>query len=125
MSEQQGSPGEIVWHDLTVPNADEVRDFYSAVVGWKVQHLDMGGYADYCMLHEQTGAVVSGVVHAQGVNADLPPVWLMYVKVASLEASMAACKRLGGTVMVGPKSLGEGHYCVIRDPGGAMLALMS
>jgi catechol-2,3-dioxygenase len=27
--------GTIGWVDLTVPNADEVRDFYMEVVGWK------------------------------------------------------------------------------------------
>jgi hypothetical protein len=38
--------GTIGWFDLTVPNADEVRDFYRAVVGWGVEECEMGGYSD-------------------------------------------------------------------------------
>ncbi|MGB6336961.1 MAG: VOC family protein, partial [Thermoanaerobaculia bacterium] len=36
--------GKIGWTDLTVENADDVRDFYTAVVGWKPSPVDMGGY---------------------------------------------------------------------------------
>ena len=43
-------PGTISWSDLTIPNADAVRDFYSAVAGWKSMPIDMGGYSDYCMM---------------------------------------------------------------------------
>ena len=28
---------------------------------------------------------VSGICHARGSNADLPPVWLIYITVADLE----------------------------------------
>ena len=57
--------------DLTVPDADAVRDFYKAVVGWGVQDVDMGGYSDYAMTHPATGQPVAGVCHARGVNAGL------------------------------------------------------
>ena len=36
MSEQQKPEvGSLSWFDLTVPNAEEVNDFYSKVIGWK------------------------------------------------------------------------------------------
>jgi predicted enzyme related to lactoylglutathione lyase len=34
--------GSVGWIDLTVPEAEEVRDFYSAVVGWKSEPVDIG-----------------------------------------------------------------------------------
>ena len=34
--------GTVAWTDLTIPNADEVRDFYAAVTGWKPEALSMG-----------------------------------------------------------------------------------
>jgi len=39
----------ITWRDLTVKNAEAVRDFYSKVVGWKTSSVDMGGYNDFNM----------------------------------------------------------------------------
>jgi len=30
----------------------------------------------------------------------------------------------GGTVLTGPKPIPGGHYCVIRDPDGAVMALI-
>ena len=39
--------GSIGWFDLTVENADEVREFYRRVVGWTETPLDMGGYSDH------------------------------------------------------------------------------
>lgn len=125
MSEiQKPEIGSISWMDLTVKNAPAIRDFYNKVVGWKSDPVSMGEYDDYCMNAPETGRVVAGVCHARGINADLPPVWLVYITVANLETSMKHCVDEGGTVIAGPKSLGQnGRYCVIRDPAGAVAAL--
>ena len=122
--EEAKHPGEIVWCDLTVPHAETVRDFYRAVIGWSVTELGMGGYSDYCMNTPDTGKTVAGIVHARGVNSDLPAQWLIYVKVTSLDDSMSAVRHNGGTVLTGPKPIPGGHYCVIQDPDGAVMALI-
>lgn len=116
-------PGSIAWHDLTVANAAEVRDFYRAVVGWSVAEVDMGGYSDFCMNRPDDGTTVAGVCHARGENADLPPVWLIYVIVPDLQASLAACVAGGGAVVKEPFEVGAARAAVIRDPAGAVLAL--
>ena len=36
--------GKISWTDLIVPDAEGVRKFYEAVVGWNHSAFDMGGY---------------------------------------------------------------------------------
>lgn len=41
--------GKIGWIDMTVDDADSVRDFYKAVVGWGHEDVSMGDYADYSM----------------------------------------------------------------------------
>lgn len=116
--------GAIGWTDLTVPDADGLRDFYSSVVGWTHSPVDMGGYADYCMLTPSTGRTVAGVCHARGVNAELPPVWLVYITVEDLDRSIDRCRELGGTILIGPKGMaGNDRYCVIKDPAGAVAAL--
>lgn len=116
--------GTIGWVDLTVPDADGVRDFYAEVVGWKPQPVDMGGYSDYNMTAPAEGTPVTGVCHARGGNAGLPAQWLIYVNVEDLDRSMTRCRELGGAVISGPRTMtGHGRYCVIRDPAGAVAAL--
>jgi predicted enzyme related to lactoylglutathione lyase len=117
--------GTIAGFDLTVPDAESVRDFYAAVIGWTSDPFDMGGYADYFMKSPETDAISAGIVHDRGENADLPPQWIAYIVVADLEASLARCRELGGELLTPIKgSEGASHYCVIRDPAGAVLALM-
>lgn len=116
--------GTIGWVDLTVANAPEVRDFYRAVVGWASSEVDMGGYSDFCMHPGPGEPPVAGVCHASGVNAELPPTWLVYITVEDLDESMARCLELGGKVVLGPKESGSaGRYCLIQDPAGALAAL--
>lgn len=114
--------GTIGWHDLTVENAEQVRDFYAAVAKWKPEPIDMGGYADFNM-SDSNGEPAAGVCHKRGTNADIPSQWLMYIIVEDIDASIAACTRLGGSVIAGPKSMGSARYCIIRDPAGAVCGL--
>ena len=115
--------GTIAWRDLTVKDADRVKDFYADVVGWNVEAVAMGEYSDYCMVPAEGKLPEVGVCHARGVNADLPAQWLMYVVVADLEASLARCKELGGEQLTKARGSGEGRFAVIKDPAGAVCAL--
>jgi predicted enzyme related to lactoylglutathione lyase len=126
MSDTTGpTTGAIVWTDLTVPNADAVRDFYREVAGWGVNPVEMGGYQDYTMISPVDSSAVAGVCHARGMNAGLPSQWLIYISVADLDESIARCSKMGGAVVFGPKSMGQhGRYCVVRDPSGAVAALI-
>ena len=123
MSNLHQEVGKIVWTDLTVPKAKEVRDFYSSVVGWKSSDVDMGEYEDFTMLTRTSSSAISGICHARGENADLPAQWLIYILVADLDESIAQCNQLGGKVISGPKNMGRNRYCVIQDPAGAVAAL--
>ena len=115
-------PGSIGWVDLTVADADSLRDFYADVVGWTVQSTAMGEYDDYTMLDGE-GKAVSGVCHARGENASQPPGWLIYVIVEDLDRSIERCRARGGEVVRGPVAMGAARYCVIRDPAGAFCGL--
>jgi len=117
--------GTIGWIDLTVPDAKSLRDFYSAVTGWTPSDVAMGDYSDYCMHPPGDPKPVAGICHARGSNAGLPPQWLIYITVADLDQSIQRCRDLGGSVVTGPKNLGTyGRLAVIRDPAGAVAALL-
>ncbi|MFG0274130.1 MAG: VOC family protein [Phycisphaerales bacterium] len=125
MSNQpQHRVGQICWHDLTVENAEAVRDFYTAVIGLKSSDQSMGDYNDFNMLEPDSGECVAGVCHARGSNADIPPQWLTYFWVADFEQSIRTCAEQGGAVVSGPKTMGDMSYAVIRDPAGAVCAII-
>ncbi|MBT8087675.1 MAG: VOC family protein [Gammaproteobacteria bacterium] len=115
--------GRVGWIDITVDDASGMRDFYSKVVGWSAESVSMGDYDDFSMAMPATGEAVTGICHARGSNADLPSGWLIYIVVADLDASIAACTEKGGRIMVEPRSLAGGRFCVIEDPSGASAAL--
>ena len=72
----------------------------------------------------ETGHPATGICHAQGVNAHLPALWMVYIVVADLEKSLSACRQGGGEVLAEPRAMGPGSaYAVIRDPAGAVAAL--
>jgi len=116
--------GTIGWTDLTVDDAESIRDFYSDVAGWNHQAVAMGSYHDYNMTAPGSGKPRAGICNKRGANAGLPSQWLIYITVADLKSSMARCKELGGQIVSGPTTVGAmGRVCVIRDPAGAVAGL--
>jgi uncharacterized protein len=115
-------PGSIEWVDLTVTDAQAIRDFYAAVTGWSTSTVRMQDYSDFVMRADD-GTDVAGICHARGGNADLPAQWLVYITVEDLDHIVGECLRLGGSLVVPPRSLGGGRFCVIKDPAGAVCAL--
>lgn len=116
--------GAITWTDLTVANAEEVKTFYSKVVGWKSAPVSMGDYNDFNMNAPESGKTVAGICHARGFNANLPAQWLIYITVANVAESAKRVAELGGKIISAPKDMGGyGRCCVIQDPAGAVVAL--
>ena len=100
-------PGRISWIDLTVPDAEGIRDFYQYVAGWEPSPVAMGVYEDYCMTPPGAEVPVAAICHARGYNEDLPPAWLIYITVGDLDEAIRRCQERGGKVRV-----------LIRDTGG-------
>jgi predicted enzyme related to lactoylglutathione lyase len=115
--------GTIGWHDLTVPNAGAVKDFYVAVLGASVQETSMGDYSDYTLINPQ-GEAIGGVCHATGKNTGIPPQWLMYVSVKDIDESLRQVTAKGGNIVKPKWSMGDyGAFAIIQDPAGASMAL--
>ena len=92
--------GKIGWIDMTVDDADGLRDFYQSVVGWNVENTSMGDYSDYTMMSPGDNTAIAGICHSLGTNADMPGGWLIYITVADVAASAAACVSNGGQVIL-------------------------
>lgn len=122
--EKKKKIGAIAWSDLTVNDAEGIRDFYTAVVGWQSESVDMGGYHDFNMNTPRSNRTVAGICHSRGINAQIPAQWLIYIFVENLDESARHCQELGGKIISASKGMGGlGRYCVIQDPAGAVAAL--
>ncbi len=122
LEDKKSQIGTIISADLTVDQADDVRDFYEQVIGWEHVDIEMGGYNDYLMQTKE-GVPVAGVCHQAGPNAGLPKVWMVYFQVEDLEKSLQAVRRLGGKVLREPEGTSCGSFAVIEYPAGAICAL--
>ena len=94
--------GKIQWMDLTVPDAGQLQKFYTSVVGWSSNDVDMGSYSDFNLNLPGTEDTIAGVCHSRNSNENIPSQWLIYVRVES-----------------------GSNFCVIKDPAGAVMALLS
>lgn len=115
--------GSFGWADLTVENADQIRDFYANVIGYSFSEVDMGGYSDFCMNSPDDGQTKTGICFTRGANSGLPPVWLIYFYVHNLDESLKKLLAGNGKIIIGPKEMGTARYAVVQDPAGAYCAL--
>lgn len=117
--------GTMMTIENTSDSADAVRDFYTAVLGWKVQNVPMGDYDDYIMTSPDGSAFVAGICHKAGPNAGQPAGWIPCFRVADLDASIAEAEAKGGKLADAIRDFGPGQrYVVIEDPQGLFVSMM-
>lgn len=127
MSESKYKIGQFFWSDLTVPNANNLKDFYKEVTGWQVQEIAMDdqgdSYVDYAMMIDNE-TPAGGICHQRGVNKKIPPQWVMYINVENVEESLKKALSLGGKlIQESKKKDGTYNYVIVEDPEGAVFGL--
>ncbi|CAG7655052.1 VOC family protein [Paenibacillus allorhizosphaerae] len=114
--------GRMIGASLPVDQAENVRDFYKRVIGWEHIEVILGDRADYRMTTPD-GQFAAGIHHTAGIYADLPPVWIPTFLVSDLRASLVACKKQGGKVLMKPTNFEKNSGAVIEYPAGAICGL--
>jgi len=118
--------GEFIWYELMTPDIEGARAFYEAVVGWKIgDKSDMPGM-DYRMINAPD-AMVGGVmaIDADMMSKGAKPVWVGYIGVDDVDASVQAIKDAGGTIHMGPTDIaGAGRLAMATDPQGGLFYVM-
>lgn len=117
--------GGVSWIDLTVKDASKVKDFYASIVGFEVESCSMGEYDDFVMKSPEDENAQLGICHAKSPNSDIPPQWMVYFNVSDVEASAKQTIALGGELVREKTDMGSYFMCIIKDPEGAMAALVS
>ncbi|MBI4876091.1 MAG: VOC family protein [Acidobacteria bacterium] len=117
--------GAFCWVELGTTDVAAAKAFYGGLFGWTAEDMPMGEGQAYTMLKLaglETGAMYK--LTAEMLQQKIPPNWMLYVTVESVDATMEKVKENGGQVAVGPFDVGEaGRMAVIRDPQGAVVSM--
>jgi hypothetical protein len=119
------TPGTFCWVELGTTNGEAAKKFYTELFGWDFNDNPIGPDMVYTMLTldgKDVGALykMSPEMTSQGI----PPHWLSYVSVASVDETANKAKSLGGTLMKEAFDVFDvGRMAVVQDPTGAVFAL--
>lgn len=111
--------GTVGWVDLTVEHAAEIQRSYSAVAGWEPRPVAMGSHSDWVMHAPGGEDPVAGICHSRGVNAGLPPLWLISITVNDLDGALERCGSLARPRQAGVLGEARGHQRSRRRGRGA------
>lgn len=130
-SPRSGTPpaGDFLWNELWSPDPGAAAAFYRDTVGYAVElrELDGGGELQAYRLLKSGGVARAGL--RERPAADVPPMWVSYLRVAdsaALDAILARVESLGGRILVPATDRpAGGRVAVIADPSGAGIALQT
>lgn len=139
MSEQMMPPqGAFCWNELATTDLDAAQNFYKTLLGWEIKEGAAPGggmrYNEIVVGGRHVGGMYSTSEMAESCGGEgapqqqqpPPPHWMSYVAVDDVDASAAKAKELGGKVCVEPMDIpGVGRFCVINDPAGAAISLIT
>jgi uncharacterized protein len=115
--QQKKDPGTPIWHDVSAPDAESARAFYTSLFGWDVVVNPDEQYGGYGMFL-QSGKQVAGV--GPTMNEHQPAAWIMYLLTENAEETTAKVTAAGGQVVVPPMAVGtNGTMAIFIDPTGA------
>jgi len=100
------------------------KTFYRELFGWVLEDMTSNDIS-YTMARAGDREV-AGMMAMPPEAAAMPPTWGAYVTVDDVEASAKQVEALGGKVLSAPRDIPNvGRFCVICDPQGAALSLIS
>ena len=116
-----GEPGSVRWFDLLTEDATAASAFYADLFGWDVQRQDEGRYI---VTHD--GELVAGINEISRTLGEVSEAtWLVGVVVEDLQASVAAVRRLDGSVLRDVSTAeGLARWAAVEDPHGGQLLLL-
>lgn len=118
-------PGSFCWVELGTTDQQAAKQFYGQLFGWAADDMPMGPDEFYTMFKlngRDVGAAYK--LRPEQVQMQVPPHWMLYIAVASVDASAKRAGELGGTVIVPPFDIvTAGRMTVVQDPTGPIFSL--
>jgi uncharacterized protein len=114
----EGTP---CWVDLSTPNLEGAKRFYTDLFGW--DYVDTGEAGGGYQLAHLNGKLVAGLGPKQ-VGDEGPSVWVTYLWADDADLVAAAIGKAGGTVFMGPMDVpGAGRMALALDSTSAAFGI--
>ena len=117
--------GAFCWNELATTDLEAAQNFYKTLLGWEIKENPPANGMVY-------NEIVAGGQHVGGIYkmgpefGQTPSHWMAYVAVDDVDAKARQVWELGGKVCVPPTDIPNvGRFCVVNDPTGATVALIT
>jgi len=116
-----GVPGAVCWNELSTPDPEKARIFYTQLFAWETYTG-----ADSSYIHIKAGGKeAGGILPSSSQGGEEPPHWLPYFQVEDCDASAGRARELGGEWVLPPATMpGVGRLAALRDPQGAAFSVI-
>jgi predicted enzyme related to lactoylglutathione lyase len=118
--------GAFCWNELATTDLESAQNFYKTLLGWEIKESSASGGG---MVYNEIvvgGQSVGGLFQMGPEFGQIPSHWMAYVAVDDVDAKARQVWELGGKVCVPPTDIPKvGRFCVVNDPTGATLALIT
>jgi predicted enzyme related to lactoylglutathione lyase len=125
--EGAGTPplGTFSWHELATSDNEAAFAFYSGLFGWDViRRMDMGPLGVY-LIFGWNGQERGGM-YIKPPDAPMPPNWLPYAFVPSVDKGFTLATSIGARQVIAPMDVPGGtRIAAVMDPAGAAFAIHS
>jgi uncharacterized protein len=117
--------GDFIWYELMTPDPEGSKAFYDAVVGWTIGEA-APEFQGYRMIGRSDGKFAGGVLPltAEMQQHGARPVWLGYIHVTDVDASVREIEQAGGKALMTHDIPNVGRIAMVTDPQGAPFYVM-
>lgn len=116
--------GAFSWSELIVDDVDLAIGFYTDVIGWEIEEMDMPEGKYYVL--KSDGEPVGGIMKKPEGAEKMPDFWGTYITVNDVDATLKKAEEAGGKAVYPPMDVpGVGRMCAITDRSGAMVSIIT
>ena len=108
------------WHGVISSDTAKTTPFYTSVLGWTAQDVDMGG--DPTTMFAAADGAPRAHTRAPQMEGE-PNHWSSYLRVEDVDASLAVALANGGSLLVPATDIPPGRFSAVRSPSGAAFIL--
>jgi predicted enzyme related to lactoylglutathione lyase len=119
-------PSAYIWYELLTTDVDASERFYGDVIGWTFSGSTQPGM-DYRHIIAPDHQPIGGMLQLtdQMLKGGARPVWLGYIDVPDVDATLKAIENDGGKTELPPQTIPNvGRFAMVKDPQGAPFYVM-